>query len=72
MRQITVKPTDIESKFVAANPGMTAQSVAVICSGNGRFLQEVRLCLDKNMKPRACSADVRECRSQQIIMQPVR
>lgn len=72
LKQITVKPSDIEAKFVAANPGMTPQSVAVLCSGNGRFLQEVRLCLDKNMKPRPCSADVKDCRSQQIIMQPVR
>ncbi len=71
-RQITVKPTDIEAKFVAANPGMTPQSIGIVCTGNGRFLQEVRICLDKNMKPRPCSADVRDCRSPQVIMQPVK
>ncbi|MBM3740489.1 MAG: ribonuclease T [Acidobacteria bacterium] len=72
LKRITTAPKDIESKFVSANPGMTAQSVAVVCSNNGRFLQEVRLCLDKQMKPRPCSADVRDCRSPEIIMQPVR
>jgi ribonuclease T2 len=72
LRQIIVKPAEIESRFAAANPGMTPLSIGVVCSGNGRFLQEVRLCLDKGMKPRPCSPDIRDCRSAEIIMQPVR
>ncbi len=71
LKQLTVKPIDIKRKFVAANPGHTEQSVRVQCSG-GRFLSEVRVCLDKDMKPRPCARDVGDCRSQSIIMQPVR
>lgn len=71
-REIMVKPSSIEAKFAAANPGMTPQSIGIVCSGNGRFLQEVRICLDRNGKPRPCGADVRDCRTPEIIMQPVK
>ncbi len=71
LRQITVTPDSIRAKFASANPGMPTGSLRVLCGG--RFLSEVRACLTKDLRLRACGASVRDtCRSPEIIMQPVR
>lgn len=69
---LTRTPTQIRSDFLHANPALPAQSVAVVCSG--RFLQEVRVCYDRELKPRPCGADVlREaCRTDRVMVRPVR
>lgn len=68
----TVAPAKIREEFVAANPGLRPEAVSVTCSG--RFLNEVRVCLGKDMKARACPADVtrQACRMAEVIVQPVR
>jgi ribonuclease T2 len=64
-------PADIERQFVAANPGLKANMLAVDCTG--RFLREVQVCLDKKLKFRACSAQVeRGCSMAKIIVRPIR
>lgn len=61
----------IRSEFRAANPELDEQEVAVVCSG--RFLQEVRVCFDKDLRMRRCGRDVRDqCPRQPIIVRPVR
>jgi ribonuclease T2 len=71
IQKAEVSPAEIKSKFVAANRGFPESSVKVLCSG--RFLQEVRVCLDKDLKARACGTDVKDtCRNATIIMPPVR
>jgi ribonuclease T2 len=71
IKEVYVAPTAIRRKFVAANPGLTDQSVKVLCGG--RYLSEVRICLSKDFQPRPCSTSVRDtCRGNEIIMQPVR
>jgi ribonuclease T2 len=68
----TVPPARIRDEFIAANPALPAAAISVTCSG--RFLNEVRVCLGKDLKGRACSADVarQACRLPEIIVQPVR
>ena len=68
----TVAPMKIRDEVVAANPGLAKDAVTVGCAG--RFLSEVRVCLGKDMKARACSAEVQRqgCRVPEIIVQPVR
>jgi ribonuclease T2 len=68
----TVAPQQIRDEVVAANPGLGKEAVTVGCSG--RFLNEVRVCLTRDGKGRACSADVtrQACRVPEIIIQPVR
>lgn len=68
----TVPPAKIRDEFLAANPGLTREAVSVTCAG--RFLNEVRVCLGKDGKGRACSADVtrQACRLPEIIVQPIR
>lgn len=69
--QVEFSPADIERKFIAANTGLKANMLAVDCTG--RFLREVQVCLDKNLKFRACSAQVeRGCSMAKIIVRPIR
>jgi ribonuclease T2 len=68
-------PAAIVSAFLRANPRLPAQSVAVTCTGQGSpRLREVRICFDRDLAPRACSADALRgaCRASQVIIPPIR
>ncbi len=70
-KEIEVAPADVKLKFARANPAFPAAAFRVQCSG--RYLSEVRTCLTKDLKGRACSADVRDnCRDATVIMRPLR
>ncbi len=71
LKQITVNPEEMRQEFATANPDV---GFVVLCSGNGRYLQEVRACLRTDLKGRVCSREVERdaCRSKQVIMRPVR
>ena len=73
-RQITVDPDQLHQEFAAANPNIGADGLVVLCSGNGRYLQEVRACLRTDLGGRACNREVQRdaCRSNQIVMRPLR
>lgn len=73
-QQITVSPDQLQHDFVAANPKFGDQGFVVLCSSNGRFLQEVRACLTQELDGRPCNGEVLRdaCKSNQIIMRPVR
>jgi ribonuclease T2 len=67
----TVGVSKVEDVFMAANPSLKADSIAVICSN--RFLREVRICLDKSLKFRSCrEVDAKSCQKDTITMPPVR
>jgi ribonuclease T2 len=71
LKQIEVSSHDIHKEFNNANPTFPEDSIKVLCTG--RFLSEVRICYTKDLKPRACSAEVRDtCKVDPIIMRPVR
>jgi ribonuclease T2 len=68
-------PAVIAHAFLRANPRLPPQSVVVTCTGQGApRLREVHVCLDRDLAPRACSADAMRgsCRASQIIVPPVR
>lgn len=68
---LNVTPAAYKKAVLDANPTLSARSVAVICSG--RFLQEVRVCLDKNLNPRPCGSGVRDrCNVPEMIVRPLR
>ena len=52
-------PTDIEAQFARANTAFPKDAFRIACTRGE--LQEVRVCFDKNIKPRACTANVTEC-----------
>ena len=68
---LMVSPGDVETAFIAANPGMTPASIAVTC--DSRRLSEVRVCLSKDFRFRDCpEIDRRACRRDKVVMPPVR
>ncbi|MGZ5049852.1 MAG: ribonuclease T2 family protein [Methylobacter sp.] len=59
---------DIRKQFLALNPNL---QMAVACT-NGGYLQEVRLCYDKQMRPRSCGSSVKDfCSSSSVFVRPV-
>lgn len=60
-------PATIEGAFRAANPGLDANEIAVVC--RKRYLTEVRICLTKDLQFRPCPAvDRNGCRRPQVIV----
>lgn len=71
---LTVSPGEIRGQFAAANPKIGADEFVVECSGNGRYLSEVHACLNKDLQGRACNREEQrhQCRSDSVVMRPVR
>ena len=65
-------PADVvEGAFLEANPGLSRDQITVTCKEG--MVQEVRLCLTRDLKPRRCGADViRDCRLKDAILHPLR
>lgn len=61
----------VEEAFLKANPGMEPDMVTVTCK-SGR-IQEVRICLSKDLTPVPCGQDtVRDCSMKDALFDPVR
>jgi ribonuclease T2 len=57
----------VEAAFAAVNPGLTAEGMAVSCD-DGR-LEEVRICLTRDLDFRACAeVDARGCRQRRLLV----
>jgi len=74
IKQIMVDPDKVQRDFAASNPAFPADAFVVTCTNNGRFLQEVRACLTKELSGRPCNREVLRsaCKSNEVIMRPVR
>jgi ribonuclease T2 len=69
-RPLDVSPAAVKDAFIKANPGLSPGGIAVSC--DTERLTEVRLCLSKDLKFRACPEIVaRSCQRQQVRMPPV-
>ncbi len=66
--QVTESPGQIEKQFADANPSFPRDAFRTYCSG--RTFREERVCFDKNLKPRACTAAVEECRNPAVVIRP--
>ena len=74
-QQIEKPPSAIAAEFLRANPKLGAQSIVVTCSRqDAPRLREVHICLDRDLNPRACSADAARgaCRAATLIVPPIR
>lgn len=61
----------ILSEFVQANPGLSRDSLAIKCSGGE--LEEVRFCVNPQLKPIACGKGVRtQCGREAVLVRPMR
>ncbi len=64
-------PADVEAKVAGANPGFPATAFRVSCYPDNE-LEEIRVCLDKNLSPRGCGSSAGHCSANQITLLPVR
>lgn len=74
-RGMEQSPRAVAEAFVGINPRLTAASIVVTCSGQGSpRLREVHICLNRDLSPRACSADAARaaCRAPTLIIPPIR
>ncbi|MBV1864805.1 MAG: ribonuclease T2 [Rhodobacteraceae bacterium] len=61
----------VEQAFMEANPKLLQNQITITC--NSGHIQEARLCLTRDLKPRKCGVDViRDCTHPRAIMTPVR
>lgn len=68
-RPIVLSPEVVESAFVAADPARPRDGVTIKCR-DGR-IEEVRLCLDRDLAPRPCAPDARrDCDAASARMVP--
>ena len=66
-----VSPAAVEEAFLAANPELKPDMIAVTC--DSRRLREVRICMSTGLAFRSCDEiDRRACRIPRVVMPPVR
>lgn len=71
-RPLVTTPNDVKRAFLDANPGLKSDGLSATCSRN--HLAEIWVCLDKELGPRSCSAEVRRkhCGGREVRMLSVR
>lgn len=70
-----VSTPDLLADFIAANPGMKADGIAIKCGNSGPRLEEVRICFDKGGNFRSCGRNEnqsRMCSASRVYLPPVR
>ncbi len=69
-RAVTLPASLIEDAFLQDNPAIEADGLTVTCKSNA--IQEVRICLTKDLEPRVCGRDVmRDCTLQKAEFAPI-
>ncbi|KPP84092.1 MAG: ribonuclease T2 [Rhodobacteraceae bacterium HLUCCA08] len=70
-RAVTLPAALIEEAFLRDNPDLSADMITITCR-SGR-IQEARICLTRDLKPRDCGADVvRDCTLDDALFDPIR
>lgn len=70
-QKLQLSPAQIESKIAAANASFPATAFRTSCYRDGE-LQEIRICLNKDLSPRGCGASAGECSASSVTVLPVR
>lgn len=70
-QEVELPASVVEDAFLEVNPQLSRDQITVTCDDG--MIQEVRLCLTKDLAPRRCAADtLRDCRLKDAVMEPVR
>jgi len=70
-KDLKISATVVEDAFIESNPGLQRNMLTVTCE-QGR-IAEVRLCLTRDLHPRACGEDTApECRISDALLPAVR
>lgn len=67
-RPVRKTPGEIETEFAGANPNFPKGAFRTSCPRDE--LAEVRVCFDKSLKPRACTASAGECINAAVTIKP--
>jgi ribonuclease T2 len=70
-QRFELTPGEIEAKMAAENPGFPQSAFRTSCYRDGE-LEEVRVCLTKDLAPRACGRSAGECSESRVTLLPVR
>jgi ribonuclease T2 len=66
----SMTPADVEGKVAAANPGFPKTAFRSSCYPD-KELQEIRICLNKDLSPRACGSSAGQCSAKEVTLLPV-
>jgi len=74
---VRVTAAQFKKELVAANPKLSESSLAVYCSGSGRFLSELYVCFSQEGQPQACSKEIHDkaaksCGNPDLLVRNVR
>jgi len=70
-KAIKLPASVVEQAFMEANPKLLQNQITITCKSG--HIQEARLCLTRDLKPRKCGVDViRDCTHPRAVMTPVR
>jgi ribonuclease T2 len=70
-----ISPGELIGAFLASNPDLRSDMIAVSCAGPGHRLREVRICFDKGGNFRACGANENQrrlCAAARMYVPPLR
>jgi ribonuclease T2 len=73
--RLFVGPDELKREFIALNPKLPADAIAVECGGAGNRLKEVRVCFNKGGGFRACGRNENQqrlCSAERMYVPPVR
>ncbi|KAB2847049.1 MAG: ribonuclease T [Hyphomicrobiaceae bacterium] len=73
-RQLVTSPAEIVKDFLAANPEMKADMLAVAC-GRPNRVREIRFCFSREGQLRSCGRNEEQdrlCRASSVVLPPVR
>ena len=70
-QKVEFSPAQIESKIGAANPSFPKAAFRTSCYRDGE-LEEVRVCLNKDLSPRDCGPSAGECSVASVTLLPTR
>jgi ribonuclease T2 len=73
--RLQVSPGELVKDFLAANPNLPPDALAVECGGPGSRLKEVRVCFDRQGEFRSCGRNEdqrRLCAAERMYVPPVR
>jgi ribonuclease T2 len=70
-RSVTLPASVVEDAFLKANPDMEPDGVTVTC--RSAYIQEVRICLSRDLAPVPCGQDVvKDCTLDDARFEPIR
>ena len=73
--RLTVGVAELAGEFLAANPGLKPDMLAIQCGGAGSRLREVRICFSKTGEFRTCGRNENQrrlCSAERMYVPPVR